>query len=152
MRSTPAPPSVANTSLVGTATPGLTSTAGEFRQRERIGQDLADAAHHARTRIDADRHVGAGRARGREQPRVVERDAVLAREQAQCRRRVGRAAAEPGRDRQALSSVKRPSRKPSTRCGERARRLEHEIVVGGAGRRGGRAGDLECERLARREA
>ena len=54
------------------------------------------------TRIETDRHVGAGRMRRRDQPRVVEREAVRAREQPQRRRRVRRAAAEPGRDRQVL--------------------------------------------------
>ena len=119
----------------------------QFRQLERLGQDLADAAHHARARIEADRHVGAGRARGRDQPRVVERKTVLAREQAQRRGRIGRAAAEAGRDRQAASSS-REAAEPQAfdPLGECARGLEHEIVGRRARRLGGRSGDVERER------
>jgi hypothetical protein len=46
--------------------------------------------------------------------------------------------------------VKRPSRKPSTRSAS-ARGLEHEVVRRGAGRPGGRAGDVERKRIAGRE-
>ena len=51
--------------LVGTATPGLTSTAGSVGNRERRGQHLADAAHHAR-RADRGRP-----ARRRRSPRAA---------------------------------------------------------------------------------
>src|SRR5262249_56063546 len=53
------------------------------RQRERLGQDLADAPHAARAGIEADRHVGAGRPRRLPDASVVERDAVGARPPAQ---------------------------------------------------------------------
>ncbi len=144
--------SAANTSLVGTATPGLTSTAGKPRQIERRGQHFADAAHHARPRIEADRHVGAGRARRRHQPRIVEREPVGARQQPQRRRGIGRAAAEAGRHRQALVEHEAAELQARDALGERARRLEHQIVGERAGRRRRRPAHRERQRAARREA
>ena len=37
----------------------------ERQQLQRLGQYIADPAHHPRARIDADRHIGAGLARRR---------------------------------------------------------------------------------------
>ena len=88
---------------VGTATPGLTSTAASGGKASGARQHVADAAHDARR---ADRGRPARRRRSRARPaadaRIVERQAVGARQQPQRRGRVGRAAAEPGRDRQPL--------------------------------------------------
>ena len=55
----------AKTCLVATATPGLTNTAGSCGSGKRRRKPFADAAHQARARIEANRHVGAGRARRR---------------------------------------------------------------------------------------
>ncbi len=125
----------ANTSLVASATPGLISTAGKRRQRQRLGEFFADAAHQPRARIEAHRHVGAGRARRFVEPRIVGRQSVRPHDQAERRRRVGRSAAEPRRDRQVLFEMERAQGDAGNARGKRARRLEHEIVGIGAGLR-----------------
>ncbi len=89
------------------ATPGLTSTAGERRQLERRREHLADAAHQPRARIEADRHVGAGRARRR-----VER--------ADRRRRDRWPAREAAAPRPHRSSRRRARRRPAASCRARS--------------------------------
>ena len=87
------------------------------RQRKRRRQIFADAAHDARARIEADRHVGAGRARRRIEIRIVAR---------RCRwpRREG-AAPPPHRPsrrraRPRPAAVCRGRKRPSARPGRRA--------------------------------
>ena len=53
----------ANTALVGSATPGLTSTAGRGGSGSGADRIVRRCRASARARIEADRHVGAGRAR-----------------------------------------------------------------------------------------
>ena len=131
--------SAANTSLVGTATPRIDQHRRQLRQRERIGQDFADAAHHARARIEAHRHVGAGDAR---------RLASAADRRARCGWR-GRAAAAPPPRRTSrrrrpaatgsrLVSTKRPSLRPSTRSASARAALSTRLSSIDAGRRRGR--------------
>ena len=99
---------------------GIDQHRRQRRQRERRGEHFADAAHQPRARIEADRHVGAGRAGRLVEARIVGRKTVRPRQQPQRRGRIGRAAAEPGRDRQAsYRDGKRPSRYPE--CAPRAR-------------------------------
>jgi hypothetical protein len=61
---------------------------GQCRQRERHRENLADAAHHARARIETDRHIRASRARGGVEPLVIEGKSVRLRQQPQRRRRI----------------------------------------------------------------
>ena len=127
---------------------GIDQHRGQFRQSERVGQDLADAAHHARLRIEADRHVGAGRRaplRARARRRAKDRSP---RQQPQRGRRVGRAAAKSRRDRQLLFELEAAEPQSVDALGKRARRLEHEIVAARARRVRGRAAHVECERVA----
>ena len=142
--------SAANTSLVETATPGLTSTASSRGRSS--GADRTSPMPRIRRglRIEADRHIGAGRLRRLHQAGIVERNAVGARQKAQSRRRVRRAAAQSGRDRQALRQREAAERETCDPLGERAGGLEHEIVGTVAGGSRGRPADRE--RQARRRA
>ena len=94
--------SAANTSLVGTATPGLTSTAGNSGSV--IGSERISPMPRI-MRARGSRQTGTSApvacARGA-QALVVERKPVHLRQQAQRSGRIGRAAAKPGRDRQLL--------------------------------------------------
>ena len=126
---------------------------GERRQRERRRQHLADAAHHARPRIEADRHVGADR----RAPPCSRRGSSSVSRLARASRRSAAAASDeppprPAATGRRLSSVKRPSLRPGDFGRERARRLEHEIVVDRPGRGRGRAATVERQRRARRQA
>ena len=120
----------------------------ELRYLQRLRQHLADAAHQPRARIEADRHVGAGAPRRLEQPRIVRLQPVGAREQPQRRGGVRRAAADPRRDRQALGQRETAEREARHLLGQRARGLEHEIVVGRSRGRGGRAAHRQRQRAA----
>ncbi len=118
----------AKTSLVASATPGLTSTAAKRRQIKRLGKHFADAAHQPCARSQTDRHVGAGGARGLVKARIVGREIVGLRQKPKRGSRVGRAAANPGRDRQVLLQMEGAEHDAGDARGKRARRLEHEIV------------------------
>ena len=107
----------------------MTSTAGSCGKASGAGKHFADTAHDPRARIEADRHIGAGRARRRVEVRIVARQAVRLGDEPQRRRRVGRTAAQPGRDRQSLVETKGAEDDRRATLGKRARRLEHEIVV-----------------------
>ncbi len=96
----------ANTSLVASATPGLTSTAGSGGSASGAESMSPMPLIRRGARIEADRHVGAGRAGRLVKPRIVAAKTVGAREKPQRRGRIGRAAAESGRDRQQLFEVK----------------------------------------------
>ena len=122
------------------------------RQRERRGQLLADAAHQARSRIEADRHVGSGRAGGLVEPQIVAREAIRTREQPQRRAGIGRTAAQSGRDRQPLIEVKSAQADVGNTRGERARRLQHEIVGARPRLRGMGPAQRERKLAARRKA
>ncbi len=89
---------------------GVDQQRRQLGQGKRSGKYLADAAHDAGARIEADRDIGAGRARRGVKVRIVARKAVRLGEQPQRRRRIGRTAAEPGRDRQSLVEVERRPR------------------------------------------
>ena len=58
---------------------GIDQHGRQRRQPERRADPLADAAHHPGARIEADRHVGARRPRGRDHAGIVERRARSAR-------------------------------------------------------------------------
>ena len=116
-------------------------------QVERRGEYLADPAHDARARVDADRHVGAGRARRRIEARIAI-EPVDAREQAQRRRCIGGAAAEPGGNRQPLVEREAAQAEAVDLGRERAGGLEHEIVVDGTRRGRARPAHGEPERSA----
>ena len=124
---------------------------GQLRERERRRENLADAAHHPCLRIEADRHIGTGQPRGFMQTRVVERDAVVFRQETQRRRSIGGAAAEASRDRQALVERKAAGFQSRDALRQQPRRLEHEIVAGRAGGGRGRPARDEVKRPARRE-
>ena len=132
--------SLANTSRVASATPGLTSTANSGGRPQRRPQPLADAAPScARARSRQTGTSAPVAARGIEQPRIVGRDAVGPREQPQRRRRVGGAAAEPGRDRQALDERETPEPQVRRRCGASAwAALSTRLSSRRAAMRGGR--------------
>ena len=127
---------------------GIDQHRGQFGQSERVGQDFADAAHHARLRIETDRHVGAGDARRFAHALVVERKIVQPRQQPQRGRRVRRSAAKSGRDGQELLEPEPAEPQSVDTFGERTRRLEHEIVAVRARRVRGRAGHVERKRVA----
>ena len=100
------------------------------------------------------RHTGTSApvdARRLDQPRIADGDAVGAGEQPQRRRRVGRAATDPSRDRQPLGQDKAPELEALDALGERARGLQHQIVADRSGRRRGRPVDGERERAPRRK-
>ena len=145
-------PSLANTAGVATGMPGLASTAKSGRRIERGTEPLAQARHDARARRQADRHVGADGARRRPETIVVGGEAVFMGERAQRRRRVRRAAAEPGGDRQGLAQMEAAEPQAGRAFGERPRRAQHEIVVERPGRRRGRPVDDERQRRAGLEA
>ena len=87
----------------------------ERRQLERRGEHLADAAHQ---RACADRGRPAHRRRSRAPPRrarIVACETVGPREKPQRRRRIGRSAAEPGRDRQLFFEANAPKMRPAAR-------------------------------------
>ena len=122
-------PRAPRTHLGRTATPGLTSTAGKPRQRERRGEDFADAAHHA---AGADRGRPARRRRSRA-PRRSRRGSSSARPLTRASSRSAAAASDepppsPAATGRCLSSGsgRAAGRDP---LGQRARRLEHEIVL-----------------------
>ena len=73
---------------------------------QRLRQDFADAAHHSRAGIDADRHVGANPGGGAQEARIGELEPVCAGEESQRRRGICRAAANPGSRRQMLRQRK----------------------------------------------
>ena len=139
-------PSVRNTAAVATGTPGFASTAKSGGRRKARTQHLPGPGHHAGARSKADRHVGAGVPRRRQDRRIVEREAVEAGEEPQRRGGVGRAAAEAGRDRQALRQMEGAGAQARDAPRERAGRLEHEVVGLGAGGVRGRAGDGQAQR------
>ena len=122
-RSTPS--QAANTAAVESGTPGLTSSTGVPGQAVDLDRlDRVAPALAARGAAEqAGGHVGAER-RG---------DLHRPAEHAQHGRRVGRAAAEPGRDRQPLVERQRG------RAADRAGRLQHQIVRRIAERAGERA-------------
>jgi hypothetical protein len=78
------------------------------RQNKRLGQFFADAVHQPRPWIETDRHVGAGCARRFVKPRIIRREIVRSRDEPQRRCRIGRAAADSGRNRQILVEIERP--------------------------------------------
>ena len=104
-------------------------------------------------RIEADRHVGADR---RAPPPPAARSSgaktVGAREQPQRRRRIGRAAAEAGRDRNVLLKQKAPGLEPGDALAQRGERFEHQIVGNRPACGGERPGDVERGIAARLQA
>ena len=131
---------------------GIDQHALERRQREGTEQDFADAAHQPCTRFETDRHVGAGGASRRIKQRIVRREIVGPRQQPQRRGRVGRSAAEACRHRQPFFEIEGASADGRQPVGERAGRLEHEIVGARAGLRRARPTHIEGEFAARRKA
>ena len=104
-----------------------------------------------RTRIEADRHVGAGRARGVHQARIVFAEPVGAGQQPQRRGGVGRSAANAGGDRQQLGQAERAEGKTRNARGKLAGGAEHEVVRPSARRLRRGADDFERERGGGRE-
>ena len=100
-------------------------------------------------RIETHRHVRARGLRRRAHALVVERKPVDLRQQAQRSRGIRRATAEAGRDRQLLVEHEMAEAQPIDPRGQRTRGLEHQIVVAGARRGGGRPGNRELKPLAR---
>ena len=98
------------------------------RQAQARAQHLSGAGHHAGARLKANRHVGAGVPRRRQDRRIVERQAVEAGEEPQRRGGIRRAAAEAGRDRQALRQMEGARAQARDAPRERAGRLEDEVV------------------------
>ena len=127
---------------------GLTSTAGKSRQLERRRQHLADAAHHPRARIEADRHVGAGRARRRHQraDRRARGGSPAPAAAAPPPHRPSRRRARP----RPAAACQREAAEPQTLdpLRKRARRLEHQIV-GDCARRRARSGRAPSSASAR---
>ena len=130
---------------------GIDQHRRQRRQIERVGQDLADAAHHARPRIETDRHVGAGRACRLPSAAGSSSAMPLARASS---RSAAAASAEPPPSPAAtgsrFDSAKRPSLSPPIRSASVARGLEHEIVGDVARGRCGRS--AHGERQARDRA
>ena len=126
----------------------------ELRHRQRLGQHFADAAH---PRAGADRGRPARRRRSGARPLAAARSSSASRLARASRRSAAAASDEPPPSPAAtgsrLSSVKRPSFRPGDFGRERARGLEHQIVVDRrrpARRVGPRT--VERERRARRQA
>ena len=141
--------SAANTSLVGTATPGLTSTAGSCGRSS--GSDSMSPMPRmiARAGIEAHRHVGAGDPR--RPPGAVDR-------RARCGWRAPAAATPPrhrtsrrrGRPRPAAASTARNGRacRPSTRSASARAALSTRLSSSRAGGRGGRAAHASAQARA----
>ena len=144
-------PSVRNTAAVATGTPGFASTAKSGGRRKGGPSTSPGPADHAGARLKAHRHVGAGLRRRRQDRRIVSGEAVEAGEQPQRRGGIGRAAAEAGRDRQALRQMESARAQAGHAPRERPRRLEDEVVGLAASGVRGRAGDGQAQ-LARPEA
>ena len=128
---------------------GIDQHRGQFRQGERIGQD---ARRCRASCAPSDRGRPARRRRSR---CAASRTRASSSERSFTRASSRSAAAasdepppSPAATGSSFSSRKRPSRNPVDAFGERARRLEHEIVAARARRFRGRAGDVECERVA----
>ncbi len=83
--------------------------------------------------------------------RIVAAESVSARQQPQRRGRVGRAAAEPGRNRQILIEVKRAQDEPGDARGKGACGFEDEIVGVGTGLRRTRPADGQRKLVPRRQ-
>ena len=94
-----------NTAGVGTATPGFTSTMPKGGSRGAGPQNLADPAHTRRRRIQANRHI---RAQRQARSHAAARPSPKTGQQAQRRRRIGRAAADARRHRQVLLQAAAP--------------------------------------------
>ena len=126
-----APSELANTSVVATATPGLTSTAAKRRQRERRRQNFADAAHDAR-RADRGRPARRRRSPARRAARRGSSGASRWRAPAAAAPPPHRPSRRRGRPRPASRLVEResaPSLRPvDLRRAARARALQHQIV------------------------
>jgi|GEM_PF-6399112 len=116
-------------------------------QRRRFDQLRPGTAAEARSGPQAGRHVGAERGGDRLQRRRVLRHSPQPRERKQRRRRVGRAAADAGGERQVLGE--REPRAAPVPGVERARRAQNEIVGRIAERGGEGAGDSERQRVGR---
>ena len=98
-------PSAWNTAAVSTGTPGLTSTA-KSGGRRKAGPSTSPAPAIIRARDSRQTGTSAPVSRAAAQDRrIVERQVVEAGEKPQRRGGVGRAAAEAGRDRQALRQM-----------------------------------------------
>jgi hypothetical protein len=110
----------------------------QARQSPGRRQHLADPAHHPGLRIEAHRDIGAGRARRRHEAGIVERDAVVPREQPQRCGGIGRAAADPRRNGQPFRQDEAADLEALAPLAKRAHRLEHEIV-----------GDIACSGCGR---
>src|SRR6185312_937302 len=89
---------------------------------------FADAGKPGGTRHEADRNIGAEARADRRERSLVEAEVPKLVERAQCRRRIARAAANAGGDRQALEQSERCSRWPAGFGGEQLRRAPDEIV------------------------
>ena len=114
---------------------GIDQHGRQWRQSERSRQHFADAAHDARARIEAHRHVGAGRARGLVETRIVAREGRLRAPTAATprRRRPSRRRARPRPAASCPAETRRGRGLGTARQG--AGRLEHEIVGAVAGLR-----------------
>ena len=123
------------------------------RQRQRRRQDLADAAHQPRARIEADRHVSAGRARGREE-RADRR--ARGRWRVASSRNAAAASAEPpprpAATGSALSRRNAPSARPATRAASARAALSTRLSSGSPACRGGRPAHRQRKLAAAREA
>ena len=98
------------------------------RQRRRGVEALPHPAHEGRAAAAAHRHVGAEREGQRVQGLRVEPNTPKPPEQLERRRRVGRAAADSGPERQVLHEGQMCGRRDAGRRGERACRAEDDIV------------------------
>ena len=125
---------------------------GQRRQADQRPERFAGAPHHARAAGKADGNVGARRAGGVEKRGSSGARLIGVGEQPQRRRGVRRAAADAGRDRQPLFETEGAEAQILDPLGEIARGAQHEIVVAGAGRGRGRAGDIEREGRRGRQA
>ena len=142
-------PSRWNTGLGLNRDAGVDQHGGQGRETQRRAHILSRAAHEFRTRVEADGHVGAGRARGVHQARIALAQFVGAGQQPQRRGGVGRAAANAGGHGQPLGQAERAKGKPRNPCGKLAGGAEHEIVRPRARRLRRGADDFERERGAR---
>ena len=115
--------SAPNTARVSIGMPGLTRTARQRRAGQGGAQPLADPLHHAHPPREAHGHVCACLRAPPRRPRGSSRARSFgAGEQAQRRRRVGRAAADTGRHRQPLRQPERAEPQVRDARGERAGR------------------------------
>ena len=80
--------SAAKTSLRGKRNPWIGKNGRQRRQLERIGKDIANAAHEPRPRVEADGHICAGCPRRLQQAWIMKGKPVGSRQQSQCRRSV----------------------------------------------------------------